>query len=106
MSHLDEWFKEKLKKDKKTKKKLQKKYEIKVKGFKVVIEELKKRISAKSKKLRHYQARGNQYTQMKIYVEKKSTQVPPNAEEVKEFWSKLWDNPAPYKEDVGMVEGG
>ena len=72
MCHLDEWFKEKLKKDKKRKKKLQKKYEIKVKGFKVVIEELKQRISAKSKKLRHYQARDNQYRQIKIYTEKKS----------------------------------
>ena len=29
----------------------------------------------------------------------RSTQVPPDAEEVKEFWSKLCDKPVPYKED-------
>ena len=29
----------------------------------------------------------------------RSTQVPPNAAEAKELWSKLWNNPVPYKED-------
>ena len=62
MSRLDVWLKGKSKKDKKQKKEeLRKKYRIKAKDFKVVIEELKQRMSAKSGKLRRYRARGNQY---------------------------------------------
>ena len=58
LSHLDDWFQGKWKKDKKRKKEEQRrKYRIKVKGFKVVIEELKQRISTKSEKLRRYGAR-------------------------------------------------
>ena len=33
-----------------------------------------------------------------------STEVPPNAEEAKEFWSKLWDNPVPCKEDTEWLK--
>ena len=52
LSRLDDWFKGKWKKDKKRKKEeLRKKYRIKVKDFKVVIEELKQRISVKSENL-------------------------------------------------------
>ena len=46
---------------KKKKEELKKKYRIKVKCFKVVIEELKQRISAKCEKLRRHGARGKQY---------------------------------------------
>ena len=35
----------------------------------------------------------------------RSTQVPPNAEEAREFWNKLWDNPAPYKEEAEWLKG-
>ena len=34
----------------------------------------------------------------------RSTQVPPDAEEAKEFWSELWNNPAPYKDDTEWLE--
>ena len=68
MSRLDDWFKGKWKKDKKRKKEeLRMKYRIKVKGSKVVIEELKQRISAKSERLRRYHARGNQYRQNELF---------------------------------------
>ena len=57
LNRLDDWFKGKWKKDKKRKKEeLRKKYRIKV-----VIEELKQRLSAKCEKLRRYGARGKQY---------------------------------------------
>ena len=46
---------------------LRKKYRIKVKGFKVVIEEIKQRTSAKSERLSRYSARGNQYKQNKLF---------------------------------------
>ena len=31
-------------------------------------------------------------------------QVPSNAEEAKEFWSILWDNSVPYKEDAEWLK--
>ena len=31
-------------------------------------------------------------------------QVPSNAEETKEFWSILWDNPVSYKEDAEYLK--
>ena len=34
----------------------------------------------------------------------RSRQVPSNAEEAKKFWSKLWDNPVPYKEDAEWLK--
>ena len=95
---------------------LRMKYRIEAKGFKVVVEELKQRISAKSEKLRGYHALGNQYRQNKLFCcnqkalyqelggKERSTQVAPNAEEEKGFWSKLWDNPLPYKEDAEWLK--
>ena len=89
---------------------------MKTKGFKVVIEELKQRISAKSEKLRFYRAQGNQHRQNKLFRcnqkalcqelsgKVRPAQVPSNAEEAKEFWSILWDNPVPYKEDAEWLK--
>ena len=89
---------------------------MKAKCFKVVVEELKQRISAKSEKLRCYCARDNQYrnnklsrcNQKALYQEfggkVTPAQVPSNAEEAKEFWSILWDNPVPYKDDAEWLK--
>ena len=100
----------------KKKKELGKKHIMKAKCFKVVIEELKQRISAKSEKLRFYRAWDNQYRQNKLsrcnqkasYQELggkvRPAQVPSNAEEAKEFWSILWDNPVPYKDDAEWLK--
>ena len=35
----------------------------------------------------------------------RSTQVPPNAEEARELWNKLWDNLVPYKEEAEWLKG-
>ena len=89
---------------------------MKAKGFKVLIEELKQRISTKSEKLRCYRARDNQYRQQKLSQSNQKAlhqelggkvtpaQVPSNAEEAKEFWSILWDNPVLYKQDVELLQ--
>ena len=37
-------------------------------------------------------------------MKERSTQVPPNVEEVKEFWSKLWNSPVPYKKDAEWLK--
>ena len=68
LSHLDYLFKGKWKNNKERKKEeLRRKYRIKAKGFKVVIEGLNQRISTKSEKLRRYHALGNQYKQNKLF---------------------------------------
>ena len=69
LGHLDDCFKGKWEKDQKKKRKeeVRKKYRIKAKGFKVVVEELKQRITAKSEKLRGYHARDSQYRQNKLF---------------------------------------
>ena len=66
--------------------------------------------SAKSEKLRRYYGRSNQYRQNKLFWcnqkalykklggKERSIQVPPDGEEMKEFWSKLWDNSVSHKE--------
>ena len=66
--------------------------------------------------MRRYRTRGNQYrlnelfrcNQKAFYQElegkERSTQFPPNAEEAKEFWRKLWDNTVPYKEDAEWLK--
>ena len=69
-------------KQKRQKEELTKKYGIKVKGLKVVID----------------------YFQQKKKISAKSMQAPPNAEEVKEFWSKLWKNAVPYNDDVECLK--
>ena len=103
------------KSDKKIKKQ-KKKYILNAKRFKVVIDELKERISTKSEKLMRYRTRDNQYRLNKLFWcnqkalyrdlggKERSAQVPPNAEEAKKFWSKLWDNPLPYKEDAKWLK--
>ena len=92
------------------------KYRIKAKGFRVVIEELKQRISSNSEKRRCYRAGGNPYRQKKLFLcnqkslyqeldgKERFTQAPLNAEHAKEFWIKLWDNPVPYKEDAEWLK--
>ena len=89
---------------------------MKRKGFKVLSEELKQRISAKSEKLKFYSARDNQYRQNKLFrcnqkasyqelgEKVRPVQILSNAEEAKEFWSILWDNPVPYKEDAEWLK--
>ena len=59
-----------------------------------------------------HDGRGNQYRENKLFRwtrkvlyqefggKEGSTQLTPNTEEAKQFWSKFWDNPVPYKEDT------
>ena len=76
---------------------------MKAKDFKVVIEKLKQRISAKSEKLRCYCALDSQYRQNKLsrcnqkalYQELGAKETPAQV---------LWDNPVPYKEDAEWLK--
>ena len=40
----------------------------------------------------------------KLVGKERSTQVSLNAEETKEFWSKLLDSPVPYREDAEWLK--
>jgi len=89
-----------LKKDVKYKD-LERKYFIKKKGLDVVLEELKQRLQAKSKKIKRYQQRIDQFKinklfqqdQKKVYQQlnsKTASHEKPDAKESEEFWSNIW----------------
>ena len=94
-----------------TKDELRRKYSIKAKGFKMVTEELKQTITAKTGNLKHYKARVNQYRQTKLFCcnqkalsdelggKRRETSDPPHASNARTFWSEIWDKSVQYKED-------
>ena len=80
---------------------LQKKYWLKEKGYKRVIEELKQRVTAKTAKVRRYKERIKQFRQNKLFQTDQSrlyqelngedrSGVSPDKEEAKSFWSNIW----------------
>ena len=80
---------------------LERKYFIKKKGLDVVLEELKQRLQAKSKKIKRYQQRIDQFRikklfqqdQKKVYQQinsKTASHEKPDAKESEEFWSNIW----------------
>ena len=89
-----------------------KKHHVKKKGVKVVMEELKQRITAKAAKIDRYEKRINQFrinrmfssNQKRVFVElngevlKENTV--PNADESRTFWSEIWDNPVEHNDDA------
>ena len=89
-----------------------KKHHVKKKGVKVVMEELKQRITAKAAKINRYEKRINQFrinrmfssNQKRVFVElngevlKENTV--PNADESRTFWSEIWDNPVEHNDDA------
>ena len=80
---------------------LNERYRVKRKGLKIVIEELKQRLLAKSAKVRRYQQRIEQFRQNRIFyfdLKKMSAEFNedevrpsdvPNVEESKRFWGDL-----------------
>ena len=92
---------------------LERKYNIKKKGIKTVIEELKQRLHAKTAKLKRYEERINQYKINRMFVQnwkrvyqqmdgiRNINNENPNAEESKQFWSNIWGN---EKEDERNAE--
>ena len=89
-----------LKKDVKYKDLERKKF-IKKKGLDVVLEGLKQRLQAKSKKIKRYQQRIDQFRinklfqqdQKKVYQQlsrKTAIHEKPDAKESEEFWSNIW----------------
>ena len=83
---------------------LERKYNIKKKGIRTVKEELKQRLHAKTAKLKRYEERMNQYKINRMFVQNQKRVYQqmdgirniniekPNAEEIKQFWTNIWDN--------------
>ncbi len=103
ISHLEGLSKQKLKKKKDSIiEGLERKYHVKNKGTKVVIEELKQRVMAKAAKVKRYESRINQYRQNRMFQSNqkrlfeeldgntRNDTIVPDAEESKEFWNGIW----------------
>ena len=83
--------------------KLNEKYKVNAKGIRVVIEELKQRVKAKSAKIRKYEDRNNAFQQNRLFQSNKKRlfeklegceredDITPDAEESKIFWGNIWD---------------
>ena len=93
--------------------KLERKYNIKQKGEKVVIAELKQRLQAKSAKLKEYEQRIHRYQvnrlfqqdQKRVYQQLDGTcssfsEVRPDAEESQRFWRDIWGKDVLHNENV------
>ena len=92
---------------------LERKYNIKKKGIKTVIEELKQRLHAKTAKLKRYEERINQYKINRMFVQnwkrvyqqmdgiRNINNENPNAEESKQFWSNIWGNEKEDERNAG-----
>ena len=91
---------------------LERKYSIRVKGLNVVIEELKKMITAIATKVRRYQGRADGYRQNRIFEnnqrqfyrelnqeEERCDDDQPVAQESKQFWGNIWRQSADHKKD-------
>ena len=82
---------------------MEKKYSIRKKGLKVVLEELKQRVKAKASKIKRYDQRINQYRQNRMFQtsqkqfykelngEIRTEAITPDPEESKQFWGNIWD---------------
>ena len=117
LSHIEAWFKGSWKNGKQQEKlDLKKKYSLRAKGFKTVMEELKQRISAKKEKLKIFVTRTTQYRQNRLFRnnqkvlydefggKRKGEQVAPDAEASTEFLSNLWDNPVQHNESAEWLK--
>ena len=94
---------------------LDRKYFIKNKGVDIVLEELKQRLQAKSKKIKRYEQRIEQFkinrmfqeNQKKVYQQlngKTGNYEKPDAKDSKEFWSNIWDKEAKHNENAEWLE--
>ena len=87
---------------------IERKYHVKKEGIETVIEELQQRIVALAARMERCTNRGKQYRQNKLFEtnqrrlyqelnrENMSETVAPDAEQSKEFWSGIWDDPVTH----------
>ena len=86
------------------------KHYVKNKGFNMAIEEIKQRRKAKTTKFQKYDERNNQFAQttQKLLFEKiegksRQSDVKPNAEESRNFWSNIWSQTVEHNESTEWI---
>ena len=115
LSRIEAWFPGRWKKDEKKEKDwLDQKYGLRIKGFTLVMEELKQRITAKDTKVERYdnrikQFQGNtnfQTNQGRFFKNlevKKQRTKPPNAEDVTAFWKRIWSKKVEHERHAEWI---
>ena len=96
---------------------MERKYNIKQKGEKVVIEELKQRLQAKSVKLKRYEQRIHRYQVNRLFKQDQKrvyqqingasssfSEVRPDPEESQQFWRDIWVKEVLHNENAGWLK--
>ena len=116
LSRVEAWFVGRWEKNKtKEKKFLNQKYGLRRKGFTLVMEELKQRITAKATKVKRYDNRIKQFQDnrnsqtnqgrfFKILEGNEGRTKPPNAEEATTFWKGIWRTKVEHKRDAEWID--
>ena len=96
---------------------LERKYHIKRKGITAVIEELKQRVLAKTAKIKRYESRVDQFNQNRLFQNnqkklfekiegiERMSDVTPDADETKKFWSGIWGKDVLHNEGAEWLQG-
>ena len=101
LSRLDRWNKKELYNERMIEG-LGKKYNVKNKRLKVVIEELKQRVVATSEKLKRYENKAELFERLEKVD--RSNDLRPDSEESKRFWSEIWDQPVLHNNNAGWLK--
>ena len=116
LSRIEAWFAGRWKKDKKKEKDwLDQKYGLRRKGFTLVMEELKQRITAKANKVKQYDNRIKQFQDNRNFETnqgrffknlegKEERTKPPNAEDATAFWKGIWSTKVEHKQDAEWID--
>ena len=116
LSRIEAWFGARLKKDKKKEKDwLDQKYGLRRKGFSLVVEELKQRITAKATKVKRYDNMIKQFQDNRNFETnqgrfsknlegKEERTKPPNAEDATAFWKGIWSTKVEHKQDAEWID--
>ena len=95
--------------------KLEKQYNIKRKGFQTVLEELKQRLTATAAKIKRYEDRVKQYQQNRLFennqkrfyeeIQSKTRKYEeiPDREETKAFWKDIWGQATEHDRDAPWI---
>ena len=92
------------------------KYKVKQRGYKVIIEELKQRVTAKSGKIKRYENRIDQYQQNRLFennqkrlferlegIERGGDEIP-EAEASRNFWKGIWEKDVKHNEGADWIK--
>ena len=91
-------------------------YKVKRRGYKVIIEELRKRVTAKSEKIKRYENRKEQYQQNRLFennqkrlferlegIERGGDEIP-EVEASRTFWKGIWEKDIKHNEGADWIK--